>query len=55
MRVILAGQPGDGGNRGHMRVYKSTTYSHPICGSSDYPGSPDYVGVIAVHSTIQPS
>jgi hypothetical protein len=34
-------------------VYKMTTHGHPICGSSGFPGTPGYTGVVAVHATNQ--
>jgi hypothetical protein len=45
----------DGFTKDSTITYKFTTYSHPICGSGGYPGVAGYTGVIAVHSTIQPS
>jgi hypothetical protein len=45
----------DGFTKASSLTYKFTTYSHPICGSGGFPGIAGYTGVIAVHSTIQPS
>jgi hypothetical protein len=45
----------DGFTNDSSITYYFTTYSHPICGSGGYPGVAGYTGVIAVHSTIQPS
>jgi hypothetical protein len=45
----------DGFTQDSTLGYEFTTYSHPICGSGGVPGIAGYTGVIAVHSTIQPS
>ncbi len=39
----------DGWSTQSELTYKMGSAGHPLCGSSDYPGSPGYVGVVGVH------
>jgi hypothetical protein len=39
----------DGWSSDSKLAYKQGSSGHPICGQDDWPGSPDYVGVVGIH------